>query len=552
MTRIVVFVLAALLALSSCIAIPNDGPVQAAESDNDLGQSSTRFEPAGPPVGASQSEIIHGFLESMLAYPESLAIAKQFLTPEGIKKWDPQAGTLVYSRARVTILASGDDAQINLDIVAELDSQGRYTKREEHENLEVPLVRHQDEWRINQAPAGLLISEDYFSDHMRPFDLAFIDESGTRIIYEPVHAIVGEKLATTLMHALSAGPAGSAAGWQHSYVPSIEYVQSSVPLLDGRAQVDIDFHLGNRSDIDNDRMAAQIIETLTQVPAVESVQITSSDGLIADTTETSSGMPGWAQFSLDDSRRHAHIVADNRVWRADSLQPRQAPSYLAKDAKNARAVALDQERVAAVWRDRAQVSALDGSDVVKLDGSAFLDPVVDVFDAAWLVDARGSSSRVRVVQDDYRHTLDIPSDLDIASFAVSPDGARLAISSTSGQVFVGKVIRVGRLVTNLEELKSLDLESSNVQSVQWLTATTLIFTTKDAPRQLREVRIDGTRAVTSWSTLGRWLPDVKVSRLLISPSEEPLVTIMDSQKRVWLWEAPTWELVDIDKVSGLS
>lgn len=538
--------------LSSCVTIPADGPVHAVDQSDVESQSSTRFAPAGPRAGASRTDIVHGFLESMLAYPESLATANQFLTPKAARTWDPQATTSVYSTARVATPASGDNFRIELNVSARLDAQGRLTQVNEREYLPVRLEQHEGEWRISQPPSGVLLSEDFMASHMRPFELFFFDESGSRLIAEPVHAIVGEKLASTLIQRLAVGPQEADGTWQRTYMPAAQHMQASVPLIDNRAEVEIGIAVGNVPVADVDRMTAQIIATLSDVPGVDDVRITARDGLIVDTSESRQEVQSWASFSLGDSRRHAHVVANNRVWRIDSLEPRPAPGFLAKDAQGARSVALSRERLAAIWPDQALSATLEGDALVHLVGQDFLEPVVDVADTAWFIDNGADESRIRVVDAQGTRRLSLPKLLSIESFAVSPDGSRLAAVDETGEIFLARIVRKEGRVRKLNRFDHLDVNESDIGEVQWLTASTLLFTTKNAPRQLREVRIDGSRSVTSWSALGRWLPDVVVNRLVVSPGAEPLVTVMDSKNRLWIWESSGWERVNINKAKGLS
>ena len=537
--------------LTSCVSIPADGPVQPVPQSDINSQSATRFTPAGPQTGATRTDIVHGFVESMLAYPESLAAANQFLTPEAARTWDPQASTWVYSSARVVTSASGDNFRIELNVSAHLDAQGRLTKRKQRKHLPIQLVQHDGEWRISDLPSGVLVSDDFMASHMRPFELFFFDESGSRLVSEPVHAIVGEKLATTLIQRLAVGPAEADRSWLRTFVPSAR-TQASVPLIDNRAEVEIGVAIGDTPVDDTDRMAAQIIATLSHAPGVEDVRITARDGLVVDTSDSDQEVQTWNRFGLGGSRRHAHVVANNRVWRIDSPEPRPAPGFLAKDTLGARTVALSRERLAAIWPDRAISATLEGGDPVDLAGQKFLGPVVDVVDTAWFIDHDANESRIRVVDAHGTRRLSLPKRLTIRSFGISPDGSRLAVSDAAGEIFVARIVRKNGKVRKLSRLDRIDVEERGIGEVQWLTASTLLFTAKDAPRQLREVRIDGSRSVTSWSTLGRWLPDVVVKRLVVSPGAEPLVTVLDSKNRLWIWNSSRWERVAINKVNGLS
>ena len=62
MKKLVVSLLAGALLLSSCTSIPNSGVVQSAEIDTGLSNADVDFLPPGPSAGATQEEIVQGFV----------------------------------------------------------------------------------------------------------------------------------------------------------------------------------------------------------------------------------------------------------------------------------------------------------------------------------------------------------------------------------------------------------------------------------------------------------------------------------------------------------
>ncbi len=136
-------VVAMMLAVSACAGIPSSGPVTKVADDGGLGESTVRYAPARPAVGASPQEIVRGYLDAMLAYPASSGTATAFLTPAGADKWSPSAGVRIYSSIGVSgpTLAAGDDGEttdkarnpveidVRLAVDAGLDQQGHYARQ---------------------------------------------------------------------------------------------------------------------------------------------------------------------------------------------------------------------------------------------------------------------------------------------------------------------------------------------------------------------------------------------------------------------------------------
>src|SRR5690606_143115 len=94
MTRVALAAGAALL-LASCVSIPGSGPVQVGLADLKQADRTIQFTVSGPTVGATQEELVRGFMLAAASSLDDYAVAREFLTTRYAPEWDPRYGVLV-------------------------------------------------------------------------------------------------------------------------------------------------------------------------------------------------------------------------------------------------------------------------------------------------------------------------------------------------------------------------------------------------------------------------------------------------------------------------
>src|SRR5690606_2051499 len=85
----------AVLAVTACQAIPASGPVREGLSDFNQAEQQVQFNPDGPAVGATQEEIVRGFVLAASSSADEYAVAREFLAPTYRDEWDPSLGVFV-------------------------------------------------------------------------------------------------------------------------------------------------------------------------------------------------------------------------------------------------------------------------------------------------------------------------------------------------------------------------------------------------------------------------------------------------------------------------
>lgn len=560
---------------SACAGIPSSGPVEQVADDTDLGQSAVRYSPARPLVGASPEQIVRGYLDAMLAFPASSRTAAAFLTPAAARTWTASARAQIYSEPdvvgspdRVDRGASESKPQgpesvrIGFTVDAELDSQGRYTRRGTAGALDYTLERVKGEWRIANPQDGLLINRKFFTDYYRTFNLYYFDRPGRRLVPDPVHLVVGDQLATTLMTSLVGGPPGDPEATR-TYVPDGEGLRPSVPVSeDGVADVEFTQDLRDLDDSARDHLSAQIVWTLRQVPGVEGVQIVGRSTALTAGGEEVQPVQAWGGYGPSTVRGRAHAVTGGAVVEIDDGEVRPISGSWGEDARGARFVAVSEAGVAAVLPGRNQVRVTDrrGAQPRTIRGTAFIGPDWDSDGELWLVDRTSAGTRVRTGAGDDQRTIGASgvAGLVVDTFTVSPEGTRYAVTGggpDAGELYVGRIVRDAKdRVVALGEPTRVFTSAREPRSASWSSGTELMFLAdSQSGVQVYRANIDGSETTSEVSRSGSLLPDVDATTLAVGDGESPDLYVTDVQDRLWVLQpSESWRLIETPKVTGLS
>lgn len=163
------------LLLAGCASMPNTGDIEAVDPSQ-RSDSQVKVYAVPPREGAAPAEIVDGFLEAMTSDDLQFATARKYLTKAASRKWDPGARTTVLADGptrRANPANDRDAPQVSSTFelsgteVAVVDKQHAYQPDKGTYRNSIHLV-HQNgrEWRIDDLPAGLLLS---LSDFQRNY-----------------------------------------------------------------------------------------------------------------------------------------------------------------------------------------------------------------------------------------------------------------------------------------------------------------------------------------------------------------------------------------------
>ncbi|WP_444532317.1 LpqB family beta-propeller domain-containing protein [Specibacter sp. AOP5-B1-6] len=227
-----------LLSVAGCATIPTHGPV--GKSDPLAPRSNTvniNFEQFAPVEGASQESIVRGFIESGTGLSDDFQVAREYLSSGLAQSWAPDKRTLVYKDAfSVSPGKEKDSFVLKFDVVSTVDATGVLTPAKDGatESLNMKLVQVDGQWRISEAPDGVVLTEATFETLFSPLSLYFYDPTFTYGVPD-VRWLVSRSSRTTtaIVKAMLNGPAPYLQGAVVSAFPNgITLERDSVPVSD--------------------------------------------------------------------------------------------------------------------------------------------------------------------------------------------------------------------------------------------------------------------------------------------------------------------------------
>jgi hypothetical protein len=567
---------AVVCALTACGGIPDEVRVHRVQAQEVGDESPVSYRPAGPRQNATPDQVVRGYLDAMLAYPVSSGTAETFFHPQA-EPWDPTAGVVVYRTARVERaqqVAIGRDIGLEVSLRVEqearLDRTGHYEPDRVSRTVRFVLRRDDGQWRIEVAPPGTFVTRNFFADYYRPFDLYFFDPSGERVVADPVHLPLGEQLATALVTNVVAGPRTQDAGTLRSYVPDATRLRGSVPVAaDGLAEIVLD-GLGDVSDDVRDRVAAQLVWTLRQLPEVRALRIRPPGPVVRAEPGDLEPVGGWGVFGPSRAWSGPYLLTPTQVGvlAEGSVEP-FAQRVVAPARAETIAVSPGGDSVAAVTDGGTALvlgPATEGRRRT-VPGQGLVAPVWDAASRVWAVDRPGTRPRVRLVTEagQTEPALTGWPAVEPVSFALSRDMARYALVARDGRhttVLVGRVLSdaQGR-VTGLSAPEALPSGPPLVgasfrapRSVSFAGSghVVLVATSAAGEPQVFTARVDGSSVTGGRSSEGPMLVDVDARQVVADPVTGRLY-VRAADGEVWQTDgAAAWTRADAEGVRALS
>lgn len=490
----VVAVLAALLA--GCASIPSTGPVrQGRDLRLEREDSAVRVIGQPPAKGARPQDIVRGFLQASADFVNDHATARLYLAPPVRQRWRSTTGTAVYDRTEGAFtLEPGPGGAVRLSAaeVARIDAEGHYAPAPRGSRLErtFQMVRVAGEWRISALPDGLVLTRSDLQETYRQLNLYFLSPSRSVLVPDTVFLPAVAGLSTALVNRLLRGPTSQLRGAVTTAFPrGTSLAVTSVPVREGIARVNLDAGALGADAETRERMSAQLVWTLKQLPEIQSVRIT-ADGESLGVRGVGQDQPRDAWGSYDPAGLTqgtiAYVVRSGRVGRVveGRFTAVAGPAGDGRVPVRRPGVSLDAALLAAVSADGhvLLVGRLveEGNLVPRLRGGELSAPSWDLDGNVWTVDrATGQVWQVRA-SNDRPVAVRVPALAAgrVSGLRVARDGTRVAVvvgEGAAARLYVGSVIRRqdDPSVVTLTALREVLPQLRNVRDVAWSDATTL-------------------------------------------------------------------------------
>lgn len=467
------------LALAACGGLPTSGPVNAGQpiGDDDV-DSPLVFLPDGPSPDATPQQIVEGFIAAGSGPRGNWATAKEFLAPELHAEWNPRAGVIVDDTAARSLEAVADDEFVfTVTPVATVDDTGSLlTPSEDGEiALSFSLAQEGDgQWRITEAPDGIVLGRNVFPAVFDAYALQFFDPTLTYLVPD-VRWFPQLYKATSIAEALvDGGPSPWLAGSvQTAFTDGARLAQVAVPVESGIAAVSLQEGARSLGSDVLDRMQTQL-EASMATAGIDAVDMLVDEQLLAadsvDVRETTL-----------DSRPLVRTDDDFGFLSGSSVEEivGLSQALLQTDAVD---IEVNATRSAATVRGADGLVSTVGSDgttTVLDDRASLIAPSSDPAGYVFSVPSTEPSALVAFGPDGTR--IEIAGAWTAASTIlsqrVSRDGTRLAAVVRDGAgyaVWVAGIVRDRDGVpTSLGDPKLLSTLPGATRSLTWIDASTV-------------------------------------------------------------------------------
>ena len=518
--------LALCLALTGCVQMPHDGPIVQADSKGEIDQQLGYYnDPTPPASGEAPTEIVKHFLDAMAANPIQVSTARLFLSHQAATNWSPFDRTITYSEA--TLPEGVDRVGVTLNDANHLDERGAWlgSLPRTQERMTFPMVKEDGQWRIAAAPDALIVPEIWYEQNYRQVSLYFFDPTSQILIPEPVFVPRGQRLISSLVTALIAGPPKGLSDVERTYVPrSLKVSANTRVRADGTAEISL---LGKPSDLspeDAALMVAQFGWTVAQDPDITSLRLS-----IGGEQVTLAG--GTTTFSVDQGLNYDPTVlqSSSLLYGLDggrlvsgtpgAFSRVDGPMGAGQLGLSEASVSLRATLAAGVSADRTTlyVTRVRGAgsevDTALQDATDLLRPTWDFADRLWVVN-RPDRAQVAYIAGGRSRPVTVPgiTGKHVRQSLISRDGSRFVAVVHSGNHDVIRVSRIsydnhGRVLrASHARTISGQLDAGvAIKDIGWASPTSIAVLARPASNisELRTVPVDGAPAAigsisTTW------------------------------------------------------
>ncbi|MBA8816625.1 hypothetical protein FHX48_001698 [Microbacterium halimionae] len=490
------------LVLTACAGLPTNGtvnpglPVSDEETVPDFS-----FVVDPPQPGATAQQIVDGFIRAGSGPRQNWATARQYLAQDVQNDWQPDAGVTVDVLSdREYAEVADDELTLTVRTAATVDESGAYQATDGGTTiLPFTLAKEDGEWRITEAPNGLVLDEDQFSSVFHSYSLMYFDPLWQFLVPD-VRWFPILNASTRITDALIDG---SPTPWLAASVVSAfpENVEAlpSVPEVDGIAQVELtETALAVPTD-SLARMQTQLSESLATAGVTGVQMLVSGSPLTVEPAEYRSTRVDARPLVQTESG--FGFLAGDEITTIDGLSEAMAdvdPVAIESSA--------DQQSAAVLTADGSVVRVVAGvgtEDVDERDG--IIEPTIDPEGYIWSVprEEPGSVVAVGVDGSSVEVATSWPEATEIKAMQISRDGTRMAaLVSESGRwsVWVVGVVRASDGTPERlgdEALSVTTLDQAGID-VGWLDSSTLGVLSGDADNVLfTEQPVGGIATTTS-------------------------------------------------------
>ena len=538
-------------ALTGCASLPVAGPIRIGPdlvptTDGD----SFYYSPSSPVDGATQAEILNGFIAAGTGPQNDYAVAREYLSQSIRSIWNPNQEVLIQRSSPQVVISEQDTAQLIVDLSAVVDADGAYEVAPTGTTrvLEFEFVFENSQWRLSKVPDATVLIRPVFEVVFNSYSVFFVDRQKRFLVPElrwfPATAATGTRLANALLR--------GASPWLKpavlSAIPSGTRLSiDAVTVENGVALVDLTARALVASRSDRILMKAQLEATLSQLPNVSEVAIA------IERTRQEITDPDTNSRQLE--ARGLAIISDDGlelVSNSDEQFVQSGKAFF--EATNVEEVALSRQSGWIAFSTESGVfrTLADnlGAEIELLDSRT---PIAGVsFDSQgylWSMSENLGSAITANSPDGKRYFVAAPwlANQSITAFDIAPGGSKIALlvqGSAQTRVLVSAIVRdsAGFPVELAEPLRVAS-ELANPTSISWIDQITVAI-----------VNSEGNSSSALISTIGgtsRQIPALPETRSMVAAGVSSAFYLLTESGQLYTYRGSTWSPLR-QSIRGLS
>jgi len=469
------------MALTGCASLPIAGPVRIGPdlvptTDGD----SFYYSPSSPFDGASQTEILNGFIAAGTGPQNDYAVAREYLSESIRSSWNPNQEVLIQRSSPQVVISDQDTAELVVDVAATVDADGKYqvTPLGTGRVLEFSFVLENAEWRLSAVPDATVLIRPVFDVVFSGYSVFFLDRQKRFLVPELRWFPTTPATGTRLANALLGGPSSWLKPAVVSAIPTGTRLSiDAVTVENGVALVDLTARALVASRADRSLMKSQLEATLSQLTNVSQVaisieramqEIVDSDNETGELGVRSLAVVGEEGLELLASSQESIFEAGKNFFGQSEL------SEIALSGQSGWIAILTESGVLRTKGDRP------GADVEQIDTRAAIAGIeFDSQEYLWSI-SRATNSEIIATAPSLEQSIVSATWLNgqsVRAFAIAPGGSKIAMlvqGPSRTRVLVSAVVRnLTGTPIELAEPIEVAAELADPSSISWIDQITV-------------------------------------------------------------------------------
>lgn len=532
-----------LLTTTACAQLPKSGEIKTGPNvEAGLETDYLYYSPAGPSTGATQEEIVLGFLNAGTGPQNDYEVAKSYLSANFVSDWDPNNEVLIQDGNPRVTLSLDDSATVVVPIAAKVNERGQYQAMPagSTETVRIKMRMESGQWRITSAPNLITIIRPVFDVVFKAYALYFFDNQQQQLVPDVRWFPSRASTSTRLVSALLGGPSDWLAPAVKSAIPAgTKLSLSTVTVADGIATVDLSSKALEANSNERRMMQVQIRETLIQLNSVYSVNVTVQRSALESNA--------WNFPTVQNQINNPIALYNDELVHMDvaSSKPIGGSKALLSQVKASDFATNQEEKVVLLANKNGIFQTALGKVVQEpkelVKGTGFLSPVLDAEGYSWIVPKSGNRQIMVFNPEGKRIAFSSGwlGELDRRSFSISSEGSRIVVSAgtkENSRVYVAAVIRDEKGNPTGFGIPILPAGRTGAQSVTWLDNIRIGL--------LSEVTEGFASPVVLMVGGGaRSLPAVRDGVQIVGSGSPASIFVLDSDAAMFQFRVSSWALV---------